>query len=460
MADTVIIQDKSARNAALAQALEASAEKPEIYAASDVNNPRLVPADHFFLGKTDDPSFIASCIGRITPKPTLAIIGPEEPLKEGIADLYWESGIPCVGPLRELAKIETSKGFAREVMTKYGIPGCPEYQIFKRLSGIEKYLRKLGDFVIKPDGLTGGKGVKVSGEHLHSVAEALRYCEEIFSSEHAAVVVEEKLDGEEFSFQSLCDGRNIVHTIPIQDHKRAWDGDKGPNTGGMGSYSCENHLLPFLRPEHVSEAGEINRMVSEALRKETGLAYKGILYGGFMLTSKGLKVIEYNARFGDPEIMNVLPLLQADFFDVCKAITDGKLDQLRITFATKATVCKYIVPQGYPGKPMRSKIDVTELDRLQAVEPNLRVYYGAVESCDGALALTGSRAIGIVGIGDTLKEAEHIAERAASCVKGDVYHRKDIGTAGLIQKRVNHMAHICDHSRRVPDRTPSLRAIG
>jgi phosphoribosylamine---glycine ligase len=458
MADAVIIQDKSARNAALAQALQGSAEKPEIYAASDVNNPRLVPPDHFFLGKTDDPKFISHCITKIKPKPALAIIGPEEPLKAGIANLYWDAGIPCVGPLQELAKIETSKAFAREIMTKYGIQGCPEYRIFKSPTGIEKYLRKLRDFVIKPDGLTGGKGVKVSGEHLHSIAEALAYCEELFKSEHAAIVVEEKLDGEEFSFQSFCDGQNIVHTIPIQDHKRAWDGDKGPNTGGMGSYSCENHLLPFLNSEHVRKAGEINLMVAEALRKETGLAYKGVLYGGFMLTGKGLRVIEYNARFGDPEIMNVLPLLQTDFFELCKAITAGKLDRLKVTFAAKATVCKYIVPQGYPAKPMRSMIDVSELDRLEATEPNLKVYYGAVESCDDGLALTGSRAIGIVGIGDTLEQAERIAERAASSVKGDVYHRKDIGTEALIQKRMNHIARICSDSKRVPDGAPSARA--
>ena len=209
--------------------------------------------------------------------------------------------------------------------------------------------------------------MKVSGEHLHSVEEALSYCAELFSTGQPAVLVEEKLDGEEFSYQSFYYGRHIAHMIPVQDHNRAWDGDKGPNTGGMGSYSCENHLLPFLNPQHVNEAGEINRQIGQALLKETGLEYKGILYGGFMLTQSGLKVIEYNARFGDPEIMNILPIMETDFLEVCKAITAGTLNRLKVGFAPKATVCKYIVPRSYPGKLTRdSVIDVSELDRLLA----------------------------------------------------------------------------------------------
>jgi phosphoribosylamine-glycine ligase len=158
------------------------------------------------------------------------------------------------------------------------------------VEGIADYLQTMESFVVKPDGLTGGKGVKVFGEHLHSVAEAVEYCAELFAAGQPAVVIEERLDGEEFSFQSFFDGKHIVHTIPVQDHKRVGVGDAGPNTGGMGSYSCADHLLPFLTRDHIQQAGEINRLVGEAVSRKIGEEYKGILYGGFMLTKDGLRV--------------------------------------------------------------------------------------------------------------------------------------------------------------------------
>ena len=461
MNETIIVLCKSARQHALIQALLASSAHLNIYAASDVNNPCLVPADHFFCGKTDDPKFIEDCIAKMPSKPTLAVIGPEEPLAAGISDLFWRKEIPCVGPLQALARLETSKSFTRNLMTEYGIEGCLEHRVFTNLNGVADYIRQLGDFVIKPDGLTGGKGVKVSGDHLHSVSEGVDYCAELLRGGHASVVIEEKLDGEEFSFQSFFDGKHIAHMVPVQDHKRAWDGDKGPNTGGMGSYTLANHLLPFLTEEDIRKAGEINLKIGLALSEKTKTEYKGILYGGFMTTKSGLKIIEYNARFGDPEIMNVLPILKTSFLDVCKAIVEGTLDKLDVAFERKATVCKYIVPKSYPGKPTKKlEIDISELERLRKSEPNLRVFYGAVEAGQhqNSLLLTGSRAIGVVGLGETLDEAERIAEKAASSVGGEVYHRRDIGTAALIEKRERHMARVRGETKQSNDR--KLRAVG
>jgi phosphoribosylamine--glycine ligase len=189
--------------------------------------------------------------------------------------------------------------------------------------------------------------------------------------------------------------------------------------------------------------------------KCTGEEYKGVLYGGFMLTKTGIKVIEYNARFGDPEVMNVLPIMETDFVDVCQAIVDGTLDKIDVRFRKSATVCKYIVPKEYP-RPAASygEIDVTELDRMASSEPNLRVYYGAVERGHTGLRLTGSRAIGVVGLGSTLDDAERIAEQAASLVRGPVHHRKDIGTAKLIDKRVDHMRRLREAS--VPEHRTKL----
>jgi phosphoribosylamine--glycine ligase len=197
-------------------------------------------------------------------------------------------------------------------------------------------------------------------------------------------------------------------------------------------------------------AAEINRLVGEAVSHEIGEEYKGILYGGFMITKDGLRVIEYNARFGDPEVMNVLPLLETDFVDVCEAIIGGTLDKLTIRFQRKATVCKYVVPADYPDKyPRQEEVKLDAVMKLPSMGDRLRIYYASVLENNGKLYLTGSRAIAFVGIGSTLFEAEKIAEHAASLVAGPVYHRKDIGTADLVQKRIDHIHRIADQPQRV-----------
>jgi phosphoribosylamine---glycine ligase len=437
----VVVIGKSARLHATVEALLRSSDSIEVYVISDVRIAELAAPDRLFVGKSDDVAFVQECVVKIGPD--LAVIGPEEPLATGVADALWQMGVPCVGPVKRLAKLETSKSFTRNLLNKYNIPGNIEYMVFYSMEGIAQYVRKLGDFVIKPDGLTGGKGVRVSGEHLSSIADALKYCEELFSAGQPAVVVEEKLDGEEFSYQSFFDGHHIAHTIPVQDHKRARESDTGPNTGGMGSYSCADHSLPFLPQEEIRQAGEINRLVGEALLKETGQEYKGVLYGGFMITAKGLRVIEYNARFGDPEVMNILPIMQTNFLDVCEAIISGTLDRLPVRFENKATVCKYVVPDGYPEYPCaNTQVGIEQVNEMRSTEPNLRIYLGAVEGDGTPYRLTGSRAIALVGIGPTLREAEAIAEKAASLVVGPLYHRKDIGTDSLIQKRIDHAARL------------------
>lgn len=376
-------------------------------------------------------------------RPDFVFIGPEEPLEAGVVDVLWNDfQIPCIGPTKRLAQVESSKAFTRRLVQKYGIPGNPEFRVFTNLNGVKKYLDDLASgYVIKPDGLTGGKGVKVSDVHLFSIEEGVRYCEEIFVSGHSAVVIEEKLDGEEFSLMSFCDGRNLVHMPLVQDHKRVGEGDTGPNTGGMGSYSCADHSLPFVRPEELLEAQRINQLVANALLAETGEEYKGILYGGFMITSKGLRLLEYNARFGDPETMNVLSILESDLVSVFQHIIAGTLDKADVRFKPMATVCKYIVPDGYPENPKKGgNIDISE---LPIESEKLRIYEAAVDlQGPGVYRLSGSRALGIVGIAPTIDEAESIAESAAQMVRGPVFHRKDIGTAPLIEQRIRHVANV------------------
>jgi phosphoribosylamine--glycine ligase len=441
----ILIICKSGRLDCAAEAFYRSAHPKDIYILSEVKNPSLLAkaVDVHQVVRTDDKAVVRVYAEKI--RPDFVFIGPEEPLAEGIVDALRDMEIPAIGPTKSLARLETSKSFARELLQKYDIPGNPKYRTFYSMSGLRPYLEAQKSFVVKPDGLTGGKGVKVFGEHLHSIEDAVDYCAEVFDAGQKAIVIEERLEGEEFSFQSFCDGRHVVHTIPVQDHKRAWNGDQGPNTGGMGSYSCEDHLLPFLKREDIEEASRINAAVARALLAETGEEYKGILYGSFILTKNGLRVIEYNARFGDPEIMNVLPLLDTDFIDVCEAIIGGYLDKVPITFKPLASVCKYLVPEGYPGNAVKGA--EVRLNRLPPASDQLRIYYASINGEGGKLFLTGSRALAVVGIGGNLADAERIAEAAASKVEGPVFHRSDIGTPELVARRVAHIAELRGDAR-------------
>jgi len=369
------------------------------------------------------------------------VIGPEDPLSNGVVDALAQIGIPAVGPTKSLARLETSKSFTRNLVSKYNIPGNPQFKVFTSIEGVETFVNKLEGIVIKPDGLTGGKGVMVQGDHFATREEALKICRKILT-ENQSLIVEEKFDGEEFSLQCICDGKTVVATPLVQDHKRRFEGDKGPNTGGMGSYSLPNHSLPFLNPEDTLAGLEISRKVAAALIQETGSPYKGIMYGGFIATKTGVKLLEYNARFGDPEAMNILPLLKTDFLEICRHIIAGTLDKLKIEFEPKATVCKYVVPKGY-GLPAnhpdavssRAKIEVGNVRKA-------RLYYSSVDKKEDSLYLSSSRAIGIVGIADTLEKAEKIAQDGVKAIKGPVAYRADIGTSELIQKRIDHMKKI------------------
>jgi phosphoribosylamine---glycine ligase len=432
----VLVVGKDGRTDCLAEALRAGGA--HLYAMCDYRNRGLVrKAIQFRQGKTDDPLKVLEFAREV--RAELVVIGPEEPLAAGVVDKIQEFGIPCVGPTRTLARLESSKSFTRRLLTEFEVPGNVEYRTFGSMDGLEEYMKYLGAFVIKPDGLTGGKGVKVYGEHLQSIEESLAYASSLLPS--GPIVVEEKLDGEEFSLQSFCDGDTVVDALPVQDHKRAWEGDLGPNTGGMGSYSCEDHLLPFLTPEHLAAASAINQAVARALREKTKERYRGVLYGGFMLTRKGVRLLEYNARLGDPEAMNVIGLLDSNFLDVCQRIVSGGLAKEHVRFKDQASVCKYVVPKNYPANPVRgAAIDV---DLLPEPSENFRIYFAAVqEEEDGRLLLTGSRALALLGIGRTVSEAEAIAETAAVKVMGPVEHRKDIGTAKLLQRRVHHIKRI------------------
>ncbi|SCL75263.1 Phosphoribosylamine-glycine ligase [Methanoculleus chikugoensis] len=360
-----------------------------------------------------------------------AVIGPEAPLEAGIVDRLLEAGIPSLGPTRAAARIETDKAFCRRLMERHRIAGCPEYRVCHDPEEARRFIESYdGDLAIKPIGLTGGKGVRIMGEHV-DVAGAVEYAREIGGD----VVLEERLIGEEFTLQAFVDGEHLVPMPLVQDHKRAYEGDVGPNTGGMGSYSLGDHMLPFVSREDYEKALRIMEETVAAMRAE-GTPYRGVLYGQFMNTRDGPKVIEFNARFGDPEAMNVLSLLESDFAAIVGHIIEGDLAPSHVRFAKKATVCKYLVPEGYPEAP-RAHEPLTLGDYGDAL-----LYYASVEERNGTLHTLTSRALAFVGKGETLAEAEAIAEKAASSVSGSVFHRRDIGTPEILEKRCRHMREI------------------
>jgi phosphoribosylamine--glycine ligase len=438
----VLLLGKDGRTDCIAEALLSGGAR--LYILSDFESPGLQQkAERFQIGKCDDIQAVLQFAKEI--QPDLVVIGPEEPLAAGVVDeIKSKLDVPCFGPTQKLAQLESSKSFTRALLTNAGISGNVEYRTFHDESGLIQYAEKLGKFVIKPDGLTGGKGVQVMGDHFHTMEAGIGYATSLLRAGKGPVVIEELLEGEEFSLQSLCDGETIVDMVPVQDHKRARVGDKGPNTGGMGTYSCENHLLPFLAPQHLAQASKINAAVARALMNTTGQAYRGVLYGGFMVTAKGVHLVEYNVRFGDPEAMNVIPLMEGNFLDLCLAVACGRLRDFEVRFKQLATVCKYLVPSGYPDKPVR---DVPITFRHQFEPTNqLRMYYAAVRQVEGEVRLTGSRALAFVGFADTVPSASVIVEEAIREVEGPLFHREDIGTPELLAKRVVHMDRLRSQS--------------
>ncbi|MGQ4005605.1 phosphoribosylamine--glycine ligase [Francisellaceae bacterium CB300] len=433
MTTNILLIGSGSREHALAKAVNKSKTKHSLYCLSGAINPAIQKlTDDYQVADVCDCDAIVEYAKK--QNITLAIIGPEAPLEKGVADRLKEIGIGVVGPTKDHAQLETSKAFTRDLIDSYEINANPFFKRFDSMDGVKETLLKYEKkFVIKADGLCGGKGVLVWGDHLHSMSEAIKHCQSLVDA-GKEFVIEEKLVGEEFSLISFTDGENFIHMPAVQDHKRAHEGDRGPNTGGMGTYSDASHSLPFLSDSDIERAKEINEKVAHALKNKFGTPYQGILYGGFMATIEDAKVIEYNARFGDPEAMNLLSLLEGDFIEIATAIATGKLDEVKASFKKQATVCKYLVPLGYPNNSVKNfEIDISQC-------PNdVELFLGAVDLKDDKLIGTGSRAIAVLGMGDTIAEAEQKAENGIKNIYGKLFHRPDIGTKDLINKRIKNM---------------------
>ena len=356
----------------------------------------------------------------------LVVVGPEVPLTNGVVDAMNAAGIKAFGPTRLAAELEGSKSFSKNLMKKYGIPTA-KYEVFTNADEARAYVEKEGaPIVIKADGLAAGKGVIVAmtkEEALEAVHEIMD--DAAFGKAGSRVVIEEFMDGEEASLLAFTDGRTIVPMVSSQDHKRAYDGDKGPNTGGMGTYAP----APVMTKELVAEATEkILKPVIAAMAKE-GRPYKGCLYAGLMITDEGPKVVEFNARFGDPETQVVLPLLESDLVEIMLACVDGTLSDLDIKWIDGAAVCVVMASGGYP-KSYQKGFAIDGLEKAKAADT--LVFHAGTAEKDGAVVTNGGRVLGVVAKAPTVKEAVDKAYKGVAAITfQDAFYRKDIAHRAL-----------------------------
>ncbi len=424
----VLLVGNGAREHIIAEKLAAHAE---LHAVMSKRNPAIARlCRENWVCDIEDAAAVAAAIrGRTF---DLGFASPDATLAAGVSDALEKAGMAVASPTMAAARIEWDKSFMRSLLARHRIKGQPRHEVVKTESDALRVIKDYGMVAVKPLGLTGGKGVRVSGDHFTKIEDKVAYAQSLIEKD-GSVLIEEKLVGEEFTLQAFCDGSTIAAMPPVQDHKRAFEHDRGPNTGGMGSYSTGDRL-PFMEERDLEEGKGILQGVVNAMKSE-GTPFRGVLYGQFMATADGLKVIEFNARFGDPEAMNVLALLGGSLPDVFLSMAEGNLRAPR--FARDCTVVKYLVPQGYPDKPLKdAEISV---DAGAASGMGASLYYASVYEKEGRIYTSSSRAIAILGKAKALHEAEEIAEKACGCVKGAVWHRSDIGTAALVGKRTAHM---------------------
>jgi phosphoribosylamine--glycine ligase len=369
------------------------------------------------------------------------VVGPEATLMFGIVDQLRSAGVPTVGPTQAQAQLEGDKSFMRHLLREQIGWGSPAWSTVSSLADAKTFLDAVGQIVVKPLGLTGGKGVRVMGIQLAGHEEVLDYVDQLLQSD-GEVLLEECLIGEEFSRMAfVSDG--VIAPVPLmQDFKYAYDGDRGLMTGGMGAYSMADGGLPFVTSDDLNQADSLLAEVVQALEKTTGEAYRGFLYGQFMVTNSGIKLIEFNVRLGDPEALNLMAILGIDATIVFHQIATGRLDCEGVQFQKKASVSKYLVPNAYPD-PIAQPFPF-RLNDLAVEQAGLMLIHGSVEKIGPAewLAL-GSRTFGLVGLGDTPGSVcERIDGFLSKMPIPELRYRKDVGSAEIIAKKIKKMEQI------------------
>lgn len=357
----------------------------------------------------------------------LTVVGPEQPLSLGIVDLFQEYGMKIFGPSRAAARIEASKAFSKDLMQKYGIPTAA-YGVFTEIEPALAFIQQTGaPIVVKADGLAAGKGVVVA----QTVDEANAAVQEMlsgnaFGSAGSRVVIEEFLEGEEASFLAITDGKEVIPLASAQDHKAIFDGDKGPNTGGMGAYSPAPVVTPSV---HAAAMEQVVQRAVDGMAAE-GCPYRGILYAGLMVKDGQVKTLEFNARFGDPECQPLLMRMQSDLVPLLMAVAEGSLADKTIEWYDQAAVCVVMAAEGYPGEIAKGDV-INGLDAADALQ-DVTVFHAGTAEQDGKVVTAGGRVLGVTARGTTVAAAIERAYQGVAAISWrGVQFRRDIGRKAL-----------------------------
>ncbi|MDD3288552.1 MAG: phosphoribosylamine--glycine ligase [Alphaproteobacteria bacterium] len=352
------------------------------------------------------------------------MVGPEEPLTLGLADKIRAAGIPCFGPSKEAARLEGSKGYMKDLFARAGVPTAA-YKRFNNPEEAKNYVRSIGaPIVIKADGLAAGKGVTVArtiDEANNAIDDAM--VKLIFGNSGKEIVVEEFLEGEEVSFFAISDGKTAVPFAAAQDHKTAYDGDKGPNTGGMGAYSP----VPAFNMEMQEQVMREMIIPTVNTMRTDGTPFTGILFAGLMLTAKGPKILEYNVRFGDPETQAMLPRLKSDLLEVLYAASKGELGNAKLDWHDRAALCVVMASNGYPGEYKKGSV-IKDLDKAASIANSFTFHAGTRKDGNGNTTSYGGRVLGVTGWGSTIADARASAYKAVDSIDWkEGFCRRDIG---------------------------------
>lgn len=352
----------------------------------------------------------------------LVVIGPEQPLIEGLADALEAQAIPVFGPSAKAAMLEGSKGFTKDLCKKYRIPTAA-YESFTDAAAAHRYIRTQGTpIVVKADGLAAGKGVTVAMSEAEAIAAVDACFGGAFGAAGASVVIEAFMEGEEASFFALCDGERAVAFASAQDHKRAYDGDRGPNTGGMGTYS------PVPVMSAAMEARVMEEIILPTMRamQAEGTPFKGVLFAGLMITQEGPQLIEYNARFGDPETQSMMMRLRSDLVPVLLACAQGDVSRATLEFDPRSALCVVMASNGYPGDYVKNTV-IRGLSDAASL-PDTMIFHAGTAEKDGQIVATGGRVLGVTALGETAAQAQKNAYRAVDAIDWpEGFCRRDIG---------------------------------
>jgi phosphoribosylamine--glycine ligase len=356
----------------------------------------------------------------------LTVVGPEQPLVLGIVDAFETKGLRAFGPSAKAAQLEGSKAFSKDLMKKYGIPTA-DYEVFDSAEEAKKYIDRVGPVAVKADGLAAGKGVSIcmdSESAKKAVDEIME--EKAFGDAGSKIVIEEFLIGEELSLLAFTDGKTVLPLDSAQDHKQAYDGDKGPNTGGMGAFSP----APIFTSELKEQV--MNEVMIPAVRgmEADGIVYKGLLYAGLMLTDKGPKTLEFNARFGDPETQPLLMRMKNDIIPIFQSCIDGNLAEHTLDWDSKTAVCVVMAAKGYPGSYAKG-MEISGLN--DAEEAGAVVFHAGTKLNGNRVETSGGRVLGVTALGDTMDGALSCSYSAVKKITWDgIHYRKDIGRRGAL----------------------------